>query len=211
MLLSIFYSSALESGPWLNGAREVTISSSVFSSSKFWLESYKAYVNYGITDNINVNIGSNIYKPALSDLFYSFNEIGLKGKILERHFEGFQYIISTELLTRNAITHDRKFMFVSNVVRVLAGVKLRNVFVTLEPFITINSIINYPEMHFSIGCDYSEYSTIVFAKTLSINRDESWKIFLAKNLVANLDLSLEYIHHIDNYDKFSIGLWYKVK
>ncbi|MBQ4874868.1 MAG: hypothetical protein HRK26_01975 [Rickettsiaceae bacterium H1] len=204
--LILAFNNTLLAGPWLEDSKEATLSASAFISSRLGVESYKGYLSYGITDNWNVILQST-YKQ---DKEFLYNELSLKRKIIEQYFDNSQYIISIEISTKNVIEGYKNFNFIENVGTLLTGVKLGSIFATFEPSIKISTNTEYnSEFSFAIGYDYSDYSTIIFAKTLS-SIDERWKIALFKNLLGNLDLNLEYSHHVDNYDKFSIGLWYKM-
>lgn len=194
-------SSLLEANPWLDNAGDATISFSAFFLPNLSLSAYKGYVQYGILDNFNVELMST-HEPK-KDLFR--NKLLLKVKLSENYYDNFQHIMSVQLSTQNVVI-DKKFEFIDNSAALLIGIKLNNIFMTLEPIINTNLS---SEIDLSIGSDYSEYSTLLFTKTFS-SFDERWRIYFVKNIIENLDMALEYSHHVKVEDKFSVGLWYKL-
>lgn len=182
-----------------------TFSVSSFIGQNLKASAYKGYISYGVFKYFNI-LGTTFYEPSKDNFT---NELSLKAKVLEDYFEDGGYILSLELLTKNLVA-DQHFNFVANSAFVRSGLKFGSFFFTFEPSIIMDSKDHYLEQAFSIGYDYSDSSTVVFEKTIS-DIDARWKVSMIQHLVSSLDFSMEYFHHIDGHDKFSIGLWYSIR
>lgn len=201
--------SSASASAWLNDEKTATINFSGFVKPRsLEVSAYKGYLSYGLRDNLNLEFSSTC---EVDNKLMLRNEISLKAKIIDDYFPSYDYIISAEILTKSIIINN-SFHFVNNVGKLLAGLKISSFLFACDLSAVVNQQIYFFEAELTVGYDYSDYSTIIFSRTLS-EYEPKWKIAWFKNFMYNLDLSLEYTHYvgIDDYDKFSIGLWYEIR
>ncbi len=212
IFISLLFSSSDDSqaNPWLSDSDDTVLSASVFISPEFELSEYKGYINYGLSEKINLGCSILYQKKHQSFL----NEIFAQVKIYEKYSDNFQLILSGQTLNKSYVEDKNILEFLYNKLTFMAGLKTDVFFITFEPYIIINIDNYYLEFDLSAGLDYSEYTTLIFSKTFSSHYSK-YKLNFIKNIVGNLDINIEYLHHVNCLseknvcNRLTLGLCYK--
>ena len=211
MLLNIFLVSCISlfinplyASPWLQDSQEIHVGCTGFLSNLHF-SLYKCAGSYGLSDNLNLGVDSNyiIDKNAFD------NDVWLKLKVLEKDQNDLRYVLSVQASSSNFI-YDAGFHFNNVILKGLLGVKLDTLFAAFEVANAFTLQDYSPAFSLSLGYDYSEYTTVLFAKEL-FSSNKSWKFGFIKNILATIDIICNYHYYVSDSSKLEVGARFRFR
>ena len=200
----ILFSTSLQASPWLEETQEGKFFFAGFISG-FTISSYKGSAEYGLSDSINLGLDS---QYTLDKKIFD-NKMWLKVKLLEKDHDDFQYILSTTIANNNSISNDG-ISFNNIDIQLSLGAKLDTLSASLEPSIAVSTNSYSPNMSFSLTYDYSEYSTLLFTKSL-LSSNNSWSVGFIKNIISTIDIDCNYYYYETSSSKLKVGVQYRFR